>query len=235
MARTSWSPRRARRAGRPAPPAPAAATSWPGSRAAAGLGTSSPAGPTTPAVTRPGLSRSPTTWCTPGATRCGRTTRPVTRSRSGSDRTRGHRRAQPGQRDAVLLEPDPCPRGRGPGPAGHRCRSVRRLGHHTDREDPRQQVPRAVAFLPLADGKRLPAISPHTLPGDLYFVVRRVAAGAQDSLRQCADQLGQRSQRTGLGTSVGAFMVNGVLYKANKDGWAPSRPSTARSTVPRAR
>ncbi len=49
------------------------------------------------------------------------------RPRSGQPRR--HRRAEPGQRHAVLVEPDPHPRRRGPGHAGHVRRALRRIGH----------------------------------------------------------------------------------------------------------
>ena len=71
----------------------------------------------------------------------------------------------------------------------------------------------------MRSGKRLPAISPYTLPGDLYFVksagsqlVRKTHSGS--SLISSANA----PNGPGWGTSVGAFMVNGVLYKANNNG-----------------
>ena len=76
-----------------------------------------------------------------------------------------------------------------------------------------------IAFLPLAGGHRTPVVSPFTLPGDLYFVsstgsqlVRRTHSGT--ALTSSANA----PNGPGWGTSVGAFMVNGILYKANKDG-----------------
>jgi PKD repeat protein len=76
-----------------------------------------------------------------------------------------------------------------------------------------------IAFLPLVGGKRLPAMSPHTLPGNIYVVpsggtqlVRRAHTGS--ALTSSANA----PNGPGWGSSVGAFMVNGVLYKANSDG-----------------
>ena len=77
-----------------------------------------------------------------------------------------------------------------------------------------------IAYLPLASGNKLPQLQSNSLPTDLY----KVASGAS--------QLQKRSSFTGTtsgaatnvangpgwGTSVGAFMVNGVLYKLNSDG-----------------
>ena len=76
-----------------------------------------------------------------------------------------------------------------------------------------------IAFLPLAGGKGLPAISPYTLPGDLYFV----KSGGSQLVRKTHSGSALISSSSapngpGWGTSVGAFMVNGVLYKANNNG-----------------
>jgi PKD repeat protein len=76
-----------------------------------------------------------------------------------------------------------------------------------------------IAFLPLSTGKRLPVVTGHTLPGDIYFV----ASGGSTLVRRAHNgttQTGSANAPSGPGwsTSVGAFMVNGVLYKANNNG-----------------
>lgn len=76
-----------------------------------------------------------------------------------------------------------------------------------------------IAFLPLAGGKRLPVVSPFSLPGNIYFV----ASGKSQLVRRTHSGTALTSSANapngpGWGTSVGAFMVNGVLYKANSDG-----------------
>jgi PKD repeat protein len=76
-----------------------------------------------------------------------------------------------------------------------------------------------IAFLPLATGKRLPVISPFTLPGNLYFV----ASGGTQLVRRAFSGTTQTSSASapngpGWSTTVGAFMVNGILYKALSNG-----------------
>ncbi len=76
-----------------------------------------------------------------------------------------------------------------------------------------------IAFLPLASGKRLPAMSPYTLPGNLYSV----ASGGSQLVRRTHSGTAQTSSANapngpGWSTSRGAFMVNGILYKANSGG-----------------
>ena len=76
-----------------------------------------------------------------------------------------------------------------------------------------------IAFLPLASGKRLPAMSPYTLPGNLYSV----ASGGSQLVRRTHSGTAQTSSANapngpGWSTSMGAFMVNGILYKANSGG-----------------
>ncbi len=76
-----------------------------------------------------------------------------------------------------------------------------------------------IAFLPLEGGKRTPVVSPFTLPGDLYFV----ASGASQLVRRTHSGTALISSANapngpGWSTSVGAFMVNGILYKANSNG-----------------
>ena len=76
-----------------------------------------------------------------------------------------------------------------------------------------------IAFLPLAGGKQLPVIRPNSLPGILYFV----AAGKAQLVRRAHTGTALTSSANapngpGWGTSVGAFMVNGILYKAHKSG-----------------
>ncbi len=76
-----------------------------------------------------------------------------------------------------------------------------------------------IAVLPLAGGNARPTVAASSLPADVYTVptggsalTRRTFTGTSAS--------GSTSVPTGPGwsTSVGAFMVNGVLYKANTDG-----------------
>ncbi|WP_155918325.1 PKD domain-containing protein [Marmoricola sp. URHB0036] len=76
-----------------------------------------------------------------------------------------------------------------------------------------------IAFLPLATGTRLPQLQSNALPVDLY----KVATGASQlqKLNFTGTTAGTAvNVPTGPGwsTSVGAFMVNGVLYKLNSDG-----------------
>ena len=76
-----------------------------------------------------------------------------------------------------------------------------------------------IAFLPLAGGKQLPVIRPNSLPGNLYFV----GAGKAQLVRRAHTGTALTSSANapnglGWGTSVGAFMVNGILYKAHKSG-----------------
>ncbi len=76
-----------------------------------------------------------------------------------------------------------------------------------------------VAFVPVSGGKRLPVVRPNTLPGDIYFV----SSGASKLVRRTHSGTALTGSASvpngpGWGTSVGAFMVNGVLYKAESDG-----------------
>ena len=77
-----------------------------------------------------------------------------------------------------------------------------------------------IAFLPLAGGKRLPHQFRRTrCPGNLYYV----AAGGTQLVRRAHSGSALTSSANapngpGWSTSVGAFMVNGVLYKANNNG-----------------
>ena len=91
-----------------------------------------------------------------------------------------------------------------------------------------------IAFLPLEGGKRTPVISPFTLPGDLYFV----ASGGSALVRRTHSGTALTSSAPapngpGWGTSVGAFMVNGILYKANNNGllWKQSFDGTTYGNV----
>jgi len=77
-----------------------------------------------------------------------------------------------------------------------------------------------IAFLPLIGGKRLPTSSPHILPGNIYFVayggtqlVRKAHTGSKLTSSTKAPN------GPGWGSSVGAFMVNGVLYHAHSNGF----------------
>lgn len=78
---------------------------------------------------------------------------------------------------------------------------------------------RKVAFLPLASGKELPPQVPLALPGDVF----RVASGGSQLLRRGFDGSQVTSSAnapngSGWGTSVGAFMINGVLYTGYANG-----------------
>jgi PKD repeat protein len=77
-----------------------------------------------------------------------------------------------------------------------------------------------IALMPLAGGNKLPQLQTNNLPVDLY----RVATGGSQLVKNAnftgTTAAGAVNVPTGpgWGTSVGAFMVNGVLYKANNDG-----------------
>jgi hypothetical protein len=76
-----------------------------------------------------------------------------------------------------------------------------------------------IAFLPLSGGKQLATVAPYPLPADVYTVAR---AGSQLVLRSF-DGTHVTSTFTapngpGWDTTVGAFMINGVLYTATSDG-----------------
>ncbi len=76
-----------------------------------------------------------------------------------------------------------------------------------------------IAVLPLAGGATLPPQQSNTLPADLF----RVASGATQLTRRSftgttATAAVNAPTGPGWGTSTGAFMANGVLYKANTDG-----------------
>jgi hypothetical protein len=74
-------------------------------------------------------------------------------------------------------------------------------------------------MLPLAGGKTLPTIRSYALPANVYTVatggsqlVRRTFSGTAVTATANAPA------GPGWGTTVGAFMVNGVLYKATSNG-----------------
>ncbi|XBB65729.1 PKD domain-containing protein [Nocardioides sp. WV_118_6] len=74
---------------------------------------------------------------------------------------------------------------------------------------------RKIAFLPLAGGEALADEPEGTLPGDIF----RVASGQSQLVRTAFDGTTasppvNAPNGTGWGTTVGAFMVNGVLYTA---------------------
>jgi PKD repeat protein len=76
-----------------------------------------------------------------------------------------------------------------------------------------------IAVLPLAGGATLPQLQTNALPANLY----RVASGASQLTRRSftgttATAAVNVPTGPGWGTSTGAFMVNGVLYKTNTDG-----------------
>ncbi len=76
-----------------------------------------------------------------------------------------------------------------------------------------------IAVLPLATGTTLPQLQANNLPVDVY----RVATGASQLTRRnfngtTATAAVNVPSGPGWGTSTGAFMVNGVLYKTNSDG-----------------
>ncbi len=159
------------------------------------------------------------------------------RGRPRRGEPRGHRRARPGQRDAVLLEPDPRPRCRRPGHPGDVRRALRRVRHRR-RSATRPATPTTprIAVLPLTGGKTLPPLAPTTLPVNIY----RVASGASQLTSRTfngttAGTATNAPNGPGWSTSTGAFMVNGVLYKLSSDGTSPRCPSTAAPTAPRSR
>src|SRR5205085_11182146 len=76
-----------------------------------------------------------------------------------------------------------------------------------------------IAVLPLATGTRLPQLQSNALPVDVY----KVATGAtvlqkRNFTGTSAGTAANVPTGPGLGTSTGAFRVNGVLYKTNSDG-----------------
>ncbi len=76
-----------------------------------------------------------------------------------------------------------------------------------------------IAVLPLAGGATVPAVAATTLPVDLY----KVASGASQLQTRSftgttAGTASNAPTGPGWGTTTGAFMVNGVLYKVNSDG-----------------
>ncbi len=76
-----------------------------------------------------------------------------------------------------------------------------------------------IAVLPLAGGSQLPQLQTNTLPVDLF----RVSSGASQLTKRnfTGTTVGATTNAPtgpGWGTSTGAFMVNGVLYKTNSDG-----------------
>ena len=76
-----------------------------------------------------------------------------------------------------------------------------------------------IAFLPLSTGKTLPRLQTNNVPVDLY----RVSSGASQLTRRSftgttVGTSANVASGPGWGTSTGAFMVNGVLYKTNSDG-----------------
>jgi hypothetical protein len=77
-----------------------------------------------------------------------------------------------------------------------------------------------IAMLPLSTGRALPAVTPQSLPSDVYTVatggsglVRRAFTGTAVTATSTVTATGPD-----WGTSVGAFLVNGVLYTAYADG-----------------
>ncbi len=78
---------------------------------------------------------------------------------------------------------------------------------------------RKVAFLPLASGEVLPPQEDHALPGDVF----RVATGSDQLVRSEFDgtqvtTTANAPNGSGWGSTVGAFMVNGILYTAYSNG-----------------
>jgi hypothetical protein len=79
---------------------------------------------------------------------------------------------------------------------------------------------RRVAFVPLSSGQNLPVDNPIVLPGDVF----RVASGQSQLTRTGFNGTSVTSGPTaapngpGWGTSVGAFMLNGMLYTAYSNG-----------------
>jgi hypothetical protein len=77
-----------------------------------------------------------------------------------------------------------------------------------------------IAFVPLSSGQDLPVDNPLQLPGDVF----RVASGQSQLTRAGFDGTSITSGPTavpngpGWGTSVGAFMLNGMLYTAYSNG-----------------
>jgi hypothetical protein len=77
-----------------------------------------------------------------------------------------------------------------------------------------------VAFVPLSSGQNLPVDRPLALPGDVY----RVASGQSQLTRTSFNGTSITSGPTnvpngpGWGNSVGAFMINGMLYTAYSNG-----------------
>ncbi len=83
--------------------------------------------------------------------------------RPGRRQPCGHRRAEHGERDALLLEPHPLTRRRRAGHARHERRPLRRVRHHTDRPHAREHLPRADR-VPAARRRRDAAAAPDDQP-----------------------------------------------------------------------
>ena len=76
-----------------------------------------------------------------------------------------------------------------------------------------------IAVVPLAGGKRLPVIKGFSLPGDVYFVATGKTALQRRDYRGSTTTTSYAAPAgPGWGTAVGAFMVNGILYRATNDG-----------------
>ena len=159
---------------------------------------------------------------------------------AGRRQPRGHRRPQPAQRHALLLEPDPHPRRRHPGHARHPAGPLGRLRHRPHRPDLRVPRPDRAA----AARRRQDACPPRTTrpcPGTVYNVATSGLDAEPPQLRR--HHTGRRLQpthrparRPRWSSTTGAFMVNGVaLHRPRPTGPSPSAPSTAPPTARRPR
>ena len=142
--------------------------------------------------------------------------------RPGGGQPRGHRGARPGQRDALLVEPDPRPRCRRAGHAGHQRRPLRRVGHRAARAHGGQHLPRTDRVLPLAGGAAARAAG-QQLPTDVYQVAPEAQLQKRGFTGTTAGTAANVATGPGWSTSTGAFMANGVLYKVNSDGTVSKR------------
>ena len=191
-----------------------------------------PPGRPTPAVTPPGPSRSPTTSSTPVATSGSRTTRAGNAAGRVPSPAPASPRSTPST-GSLLLEPHAHPRRRGPGHARHAQGLY--VGSDTDRIGAYEYHAR-IALLPLAGGTSLPPMVNRPCPATVYPVAPGVTAESSQ-LRRHARASAPAGYQTAprLGSSVGAFMVNGALFTATSNGPLTKRTFDGRPTARRPR
>ena len=203
----------------PAWPAPPAATSSPGSRTTPRR-PRRPPGRRTPAVTPPGRSRSPTERVYVGGHQRWQNN-PTAGDTPGQGAVSREGIAALDTVNGLPYSWNPT-RARGVGvedmlatPEGLYVGSDTELLGHTAGNTYHARI----GVLPLAGGTAAPQLQTTSLPVDLY----RVATSASQLTRRSftgttIGTVANAPTGPGWGTSTGAFMVNGVLYKTNADG-----------------